>query len=815
MKTFKKVLASALAAAMVVTAFPVANAEAATAPKLSATKATIYAGQSKTITVKNLTGAWKGAKVVSASSKKSVATVSRKGNKITVKAVKAGKATVTVKVTPKKGKAKSLKATITVKKPTLTVKAAATELAVGETTTITAKATPKKTVSFKSADETIATVDAKTGVVTAVKAGTVKITATAGKLSKDVDLTIKNVIFKDVKQTKANELTATIAGDTASLKTDSVAIKNTVNNIVYAVKSVTVDKADKTKVTITTFADMKDGKEYSVTIADTTKTFTATDNKIVAVSVTPTTVPYGSLSTISAIATDAQGVVLDEEKYNNEANITLAGKTAEFKITPAAGGYTTGAQLFLAKKDDVAKAKVVIKSGEYDATGKEINNVESGEVAITAVEPEAVTVSDFQVRIANAAVTGGFDKAKANTSLAIGDTGHAYFKFVDSKKADVTANYKISTSNASVLVMSDTTLTGSTQDVTVYGATAGTAYIIVKDAKDNVVATLPVTVTAKRTVDKLALSQTSFTLSTATSVGVESVKATVKDQYGDDTTAYNVAVENLTAPTGVALGTTGVDYTTTKGTITFTGANFTKVGTYAYKVTVTDANDATVSRSQVVTVNVAAPDTSKTAGYVFVLEGNTVSGTTVDATIKDTTAATEDVQIKIVKTYAGVKESYADASDVTVKKGNDNVAIATAAAASTFTAIEVNGNTATSAAVGTYVVSGKVGSVTLTPIAFTVKNDIKAVSFTQDKAELTTANAASKEAVVANAFKFKYADEDITVTSADVSSVDATGSCGSAGNNLFVKSCKIKVKVNATLNTWVTVTLNKTVKTIA
>ena len=86
-----------------------------------------------------------------------------------------------VKVTPKKGKAKSLKATITVKNPTLTVKAAATELAVGETTTITAKATPKKTVAFKSSDETIATVDA-TGAVKAVKAGTVKITATAGKL---------------------------------------------------------------------------------------------------------------------------------------------------------------------------------------------------------------------------------------------------------------------------------------------------------------------------------------------------------------------------------------------------------------------------------------------------------------------------------------------------------------------------------------------------------------------------------------------------------------------------------------------------------
>ena len=154
MKTFKKVLASALAAAMVVTAFPVANAEAATKAKLSTKKATIYVGQSKTIKVTLP----KGAKITSVkTSKKAVATVKKSGKKVVVKAVKAGKATVTVKVTPKKGKAKSLKATITVKNPTLTVKVAATELAVGETTTITAKATPKKTVSFKSSDETIAT----------------------------------------------------------------------------------------------------------------------------------------------------------------------------------------------------------------------------------------------------------------------------------------------------------------------------------------------------------------------------------------------------------------------------------------------------------------------------------------------------------------------------------------------------------------------------------------------------------------------------------------------------------------------------------
>ena len=122
MKTFKKVLASTLAAAMVVTALPVTPANAAAAPKLSATKATLYTGQSKTIKV-TTPKAWKSVKVKATTSKKSVATVKASKKKVTVKAVKAGTAKVTVKVTGKKsGKAvkKTLKATITVKNPSLT-----------------------------------------------------------------------------------------------------------------------------------------------------------------------------------------------------------------------------------------------------------------------------------------------------------------------------------------------------------------------------------------------------------------------------------------------------------------------------------------------------------------------------------------------------------------------------------------------------------------------------------------------------------------------------------------------------------------------
>ena len=174
MKTFKKVLASALAAAMVVTAFPVANAEAATAPKLSATKATLYVGQSKTITVKNVA---KGSKVTATSSNKKAATVSVKGTKVTVKSVKKGTATVNVKVTPKKGAAKKLTAKITVKTPTVKFTDSVTEAKIATPVKVKATATPAVSVKYYSADKSIATVGLTSGTVTGKKEGTVKVAA--------------------------------------------------------------------------------------------------------------------------------------------------------------------------------------------------------------------------------------------------------------------------------------------------------------------------------------------------------------------------------------------------------------------------------------------------------------------------------------------------------------------------------------------------------------------------------------------------------------------------------------------------------------
>lgn len=111
MKQMKKLLAFVLAFAMIITIYQPSAAYAATKKtRLNAKTMTLQVGQKKTLKVKN---AGEKAKLKWSSNKKSIATVSKKG---VVKAVKAGNAVVTCKVTTKNGKTTKLTCKVAVKK---------------------------------------------------------------------------------------------------------------------------------------------------------------------------------------------------------------------------------------------------------------------------------------------------------------------------------------------------------------------------------------------------------------------------------------------------------------------------------------------------------------------------------------------------------------------------------------------------------------------------------------------------------------------------------------------------------------------------
>lgn len=110
MKNMKKVFAFVLALAMILTTYqPTATYAATKAPTISAKKMTLQVGSKKTLSIKN---AGKNATLKWSSSKKSVATVSKKG---VVKAVKAGTANVKCKIVTKSKKHYTLTCKVTVK----------------------------------------------------------------------------------------------------------------------------------------------------------------------------------------------------------------------------------------------------------------------------------------------------------------------------------------------------------------------------------------------------------------------------------------------------------------------------------------------------------------------------------------------------------------------------------------------------------------------------------------------------------------------------------------------------------------------------
>ena len=406
-----------------------------------------------------------------------------------------------VKVTGKKsGKAvkKTLKATITVKNPALSV-SAASEVAVGSTEAIKATVKPANTkVTYTTSDEKIATVDAK-GVVTGVAAGDVTITVKAGKTTKTVKMAVKKAILKSATQTEANKIEAVIVGDTKDLKAGDFKVTNTATNATVAVKTVTAKKNVADTFVIETFGEMTDAKDYSVEYAGTAVKFTATDGAVAKVGITTKEIPAASATEVKATTLDKNGVVL---KYFgiDEGNTSKGYATSEVKF---AKGYQDGSKLYLPAVGDTATVKVTYHTGTFGTDGKETGNIEDT-FTVTAVDPSLVNLT-YAVTVDNADATHSTAPAwkansfKANNQVKIGDVRTAYVRITKEDGSDIDnySDYKVEGSDKTKLLVADTTLTaGNATQIAVNGVAEGTTYILVKK-DDKTVASLPLTVVGK------------------------------------------------------------------------------------------------------------------------------------------------------------------------------------------------------------------------------------------------------------------------------------------------------------------------------
>ena len=665
MKSSKKVLAFALAAAMVVTAVPATNAQAASTAKLSAKKATVYSEGYKTVTVKT-PKSWKSVKVTATSNKKSVAKVKKTAaKKIKVTGVKPGTAKVTVKVTYKTSTKKNAKAKT--KKLTYTMKVAKASVAlsgdsvvaVGDTTTLTTtkKASKRATITYTSSDDSIATVS-EDGTVKGVKAGKATITATL-KIGKDTatatqDVEVKKAIVKSADQTEYNKIEATIVGDTKDIKAGDVKVTNTATKATVAVKSVSLKKGTQNVYVIETFTGMTDAKEYSVEYAGSIAAFTATDGTVAGVTLTKTEVPAGIKTEVKAVTKDAKGVVLGYFDLTN-GNTTKGQVTTALTITK---GYVQRSDVYLPAVGDTMVAKLTYHTGSFAADGTETGKIEET-ATITAVDPSTVSYN-YAVTFGTSAPTWTASSFKAVTAIKVGDASKkAYFRITDEngKEIDSYAGYTVETADPTKLVVNAAELTNiKTTGTSVKGVAAGDTYILVKkDGK--VVFSLPVQVQGKATATTVDLNKTSVTVMSGKAVS-ETIEAKLKDQYNEDM-AINTSsaseqpkVEALACPDGttapvLAYGTDVTMSGTKKVVVSVDGTKFAgkKLGTYTYKITLKDADKKAIVRT--FTVNFV--DNAAVQAYQLALP------TEMDTTVKaDTTTDTGyDVVVNVVETANG------------------------------------------------------------------------------------------------------------------------------------------------------------------
>ena len=617
---------------------------------------------------------------------------------------------VTYKTSTKKSaKAKTKKLTYTLKVAKVGVALSGDSVvAIGSTTklTNTKKNSSRAKITYTSSDDSIATVAAD-GTVTGVKAGKATITAkiTVGKDSAETtkDVEVKKFILNSVTQSKLRELTVDVAGDTKALKATDFTVVNPKTNVKYPVSKIAVDSKNTTKVTLTMFADLSDAADYDVTLDGITKSFKATDGKVASISVDPLTIPYATEKEIKLVSKDANGVIVKELPYGK------ADSSYTFTINTNGNGYTSGSNLYLNKAGDTAVAEISYKSGKYDKDGKPVDNIAAQKVTITAVDQSAV--SEFAVKIDKAGKS--FDKAKDSNKIAVEDTTRttAYFKIKDADGKEVSDSvynkYTVESSDKSVLMLDSNTITvdsNKTRSVVLKGVKVGTAYLLFKDRDNKIVGSVAIDVVAKREVASITLDKNYLTISNTANT-TRTVKATLKDQYGDDWTVGTdyIKPEYKDSSNGEKL--TNITVTGNKVTVDVAAA---KIGTYNYYIQYW--KDGKNPVSQVLTIVVSEPtdkaDSSKIDSYRVSFDNETVDTTVKEGNL-DKTSDQADIKANLIGLAGGVDKTVVNSGVIyTVKKadgtvifgyeGNEAVPNPRTATVKTNAAINIDGVPATS-----------------------------------------------------------------------------------------------------------------------
>lgn len=583
-KKLSKVLAVVLSLAMVLGLAAVDTTSVGqAAKKLKFTKTgkkAVKSGQKRTLKISG-TNAKKAKWTVTGTGKQYIKLAKKKGktNSFTVKANATGKAKITAKLTKKNKVSVTYTLSCDLEGIAFDEASAAANVETGATANLKLTGVPSNAAvptatydvwmdaekTTKVPETTTVTAAAVEGGVdfTASVAGTYYVVAKAGDFEATAVVTVKDhvAVLKEVKQTKLNELVLTFDSDCTYIKeTDDIKIVDN-NGTRHDVKTITFDKDDKTKATVTVLVDLNDGKENSVEYKGTEVKFTASNGEVTNIKLNVEQAPIKTTVPLKGLFLDANGVEVKEVKYGDYSN-------EKFEITVEPTGEASedsgNNSIRMEALTDTVKVTAVYRSGKLDATTLEPVEYRQTFVITAIAEGQISGVKEYTIWN----VTAGDDKKytdlkdadKNNHEIKVNIDANAkkelYALVVDDlgyEKVNgslTAAGYILSSADDTILQVNGDELQGNRE---------GTTRVLVADDQGNVKFTIPVKVLAAPQLKSFTVDKSTIILSAGNTAlpservdGNENVwgsaSSTIKvvpvDQYGDPYKNVKISVYN-------------------------------------------------------------------------------------------------------------------------------------------------------------------------------------------------------------------------------------------------------------------------------
>ena len=538
--------------------------------------------------------------------------------------------------------------TVSVDVQSITLSKYSAEITTGSTETITATVNPANapaTVSWSSSDPTVASVNG--GTITAFKAGSATITASAGGVSASCAVTVKDPYVAVENVTLNNTTLTLIDGETATLTATVEPVAATNKNITWSSSDSSVVTVSGGKLTAlkpgsaTITAAAADGKSAtcavtvskkavtSVSVSPTTVTLMEGESATVTATVTPSdatdkTVTWTSSDT--SVATVSGGVIMAKGKGTATITATADGKNASctvtvnaivevksIKVNPSSLKLTvgdTGTVSANVSPDDATYPTVTWTSGDKSIITVDRNTgtykaVSAGKTTLTATA-DGVSQS-CSVTVEKPAVP--VESVTLNKSTVSLDVGASTTLTATVKPDDAT--------NKTVVWSSGDEKVATVSGGTVKAVSAGTATITATvDGKS-----ASCTVTVKVPVASLKLNKSATTISVG---GTETLTAIITPEN-----ATNQGVTWSSSDTSIV--------TVSNGTIKGIKAGTAKITVKAIDGSEKTAScDVTVSEKEIAVTGVSLNKTS-----VTITEGETE---TLTATVAPADATNQNVK---------------------------------------------------------------------------------------------------------------------------------------------------------------------------